>query len=139
MYTFARILKIQLIVSSLIVSYPVWSDTAPIDISGNYTCTGTDVSDNSQYTVDLTVKKTGDAYTYTSIEKGINNKTQNFLGKGIFAKNSNNTFAAEFWQEDDPSNSGIVIGQMQADGGWESIWSWRNQAGINSEVCKKNK
>lgn len=140
MQSLTQVLKTPLIVSSLILCCPAWADTAPtdsIDISGNYICSGKDISDNSQFTEELTVKKTGDVYVFTSQEKGINNQTQKYLGTGLFAKNSNSTFAATFWQENDPNKSGIMIGQIQPDGGWESVWTWRDSTRMNSEVCKK--
>jgi hypothetical protein len=133
-----RTLKRPLIAISLILSFPVYSQTTPIDISGNYICSGNDVSDNSQYTVELSVTKSGDAYHYKGVEKGINNKKRSYLGTVLFAKNLNNVFASEFWQEDDPSKSGVIISQIQPDGGWESVWRWKDKTGINSETCKKN-
>lgn len=129
--------KTVLIATSLILSFPVYSEAMPPDISGSYICSGQDVSDNSQYTVELTVTKAGDSYRYKGVEKGIDNKTQNFLGTILFAKNSNTIFAADFSREDDPSKSGVIISQIQPDGSWESVWTWKDKTGTNTETCKK--
>jgi hypothetical protein len=113
------------------------SMSAP-DISGTYICTGVDNTDrNSQYTVELTVTKSGDGYSYKGLEKGIDNKSQTYLGTGLFAQNSTTTIGSIFWQENDPSKSGVVIHQIQPDGTWKGIWTWRDKVGINTETCQK--
>lgn len=111
--------------------------SAAPDISGVYVCSGNDVTDKSQYTVELTVTKSGDVYLFKGAEKGIDNKAQNFLGTGLFAKNSNTTIASTFWQTDNPTISGVVIHQIQPDGTWQGVWTWRDKVGVNTETCQK--
>jgi len=110
---------------------------APPDLSGSYTCSGKDAVDNSEYTVDMTVTKNGDVYNYKGVETGMNNKTQNYMGTGLFAKNSNSILASEFWQVDNLNKAGVIIYQIQPDGSLEGVWTWRDKNAVGSEICKK--
>ena len=52
-----KLIKSILILINLIL-YPVaQSEINPIDISGNYFCTGNDLSNNTEYTVQITATK----------------------------------------------------------------------------------
>jgi len=111
---------------------------SPPDISGTYTCTGSDpFSTPNQFSESLVFKKNGDTYKVQAIPAG--DTFPYFLGNAIFTKGVDNAFADVYWNINDASGFGAELFTIKSDGSLDAtfIGNTRNKSG--TETCMKAK
>lgn len=114
------------------------ASASPPDISGTYTCTGSDpYSTPNEFSESLVIKKSGDTYKIQAIPTG--DTFPYFLGTAIFTKGVDNAFADVYWNVNDASGFGAELFTIKSDGSLDAtfIGNTRNKSG--TETCVKAK
>lgn len=139
-----RVLQAITITILSFLTNPTFSQVGPPPIpvipTGTYTCTGTDASNKSDYIGELIISQTGDTYSFKWYEtKGDKFNGTGILNTGIANKDSKGILAAEFWSPGNEKKSGLIIYQIQSDGGLVGSWTWADKKEVGSEICKKQR
>lgn len=126
-------LSIALCMMTTIPQVAAYADTP--DISGTYTCTGSDpTSTPNAYTDDMVIKKNGDIYNIRYLQTG--SVTPYLLGTGIVNKDVNNVMSLIFW---DPTTlaGATETYVVKPDGSLDGLFASSKKQVAGNEICKK--
>lgn len=111
---------------------------SPPDISGTYTCSGSDpFTNNNAFSESLVFTKSGDTYKVKAIPAG--DTFPYFLGTAMFSKNIDNAFAEVYWNIKDPTGFGTELFTIKPDGSLDAVFVGYGRDKTGTETCTKAK
>lgn len=126
-----KLFKQLVIISSLYtVAMPVFAQG---DIAGTYTCTGVDIVSKNNYTSDLTISNQGSIYDM----KWHNADGSDYSGIGFMMASNKDQLLAQFKNDKDPSQFGVITYLKGADGNLTGTYARGDSKEMSTETCKK--
>lgn len=117
-----------------LLSLPIYA-AQKIDHSGKYICEGYDPFEKSNYTLEMTMTKAGDIYTFKGEDQ---NKVQ-YEGSVVLDKNDPRTLAMICLKPDDLNYRSVAIYKVKSNGVLQGTWTMQGHDTLGMETCKKAK
>jgi hypothetical protein len=106
------------------------------DLSGNYTCSGTDSTGGQPYTSTLQVVKHGDTFSFEWLNSSSGLPDQ--IGTGIYNTNVPDSIGIVFRDTKDPTNIAVMLYQIKPDGSMNGNWAYMGDKAPAPEHCTRS-
>lgn len=105
------------------------------DITGNWRCSGYDPYVKQNFSVSGEIQKSGDTYSLVNWKNDATGELRS--GTGVANEKADNSFAAIFWSNNDPSMVGFAVSKVYSADKMVGTWTVKNGTMSAEETCER--
>lgn len=129
-------MKKYLFATAILLSSSCFAHTPnhPINIEGDYDCTGTEIDTDKAFKCEMNIKKTGQTYAFST---ACNDGT-NYTSTGIYQPNKHNISLVSV-NTKNSEETGVAVADVKKDGSMTSVWTYLHKTTLGHTNCAKRK